>query len=205
MTSVHIYKPKFEFCFANNSNSMDIKSISDYCFGETYPIKFYEKMIKFTIICKAVCSCIDCIDRIASADCTKRKDKADLESYKTSKIVGFAIVDDLDLDLNSNELDGKLSIFSHIENDRSVCTFLVSLAVLPEFRRKKIGANLIKICKKLTFHDILLHVRVKNETAIDLYNKMNFHFIGRLENYYINPVEDAFVMVCIKDQFTKKN
>ena len=41
---------------------------------------------------------------------------------------------------------------------------------------------------------ILLEVRPSNQPAIALYDKMDFHIIGRRPNYYPDTREDALVM-----------
>lgn len=74
-----------------------------------------------------------------------------------------------------------------------------NLCVLPEFRTKGIAqclmnelhrnANLIGILS------IALEVRVSNEPAIHLYEKMGYKRVGRSKNHYSLPKEDAFIYV----------
>ena len=39
-----------------------------------------------------------------------------------------------------------------------------------------------------------LEVRVSNATAIHLYEKLGFHFVGIRKNFYDSPKEDAMIM-----------
>ena len=74
---------------------------------------------------------------------------------------------------------------------------IVSLAVLPEHRRKKLGEKLLdaalKGLKNYNVSEVYLEVRVSNEPAINLYKKFGFEIVKRQKGYYLDG-EDAFVM-----------
>ena len=82
-----------------------------------------------------------------------------------------------------------------------------SIAVLPEYRRKGIAAELlkglIKSCEKAETEDIYLEVRVSNIPAIKLYESFGFEIIGTRKNYYQDG-EDAYNMARIAENVRKE-
>jgi ribosomal-protein-alanine N-acetyltransferase len=74
---------------------------------------------------------------------------------------------------------------------------VVSVAVLPEHRRKGIGEALIKQAmegmRAYSAKQCYLEVRVTNEEAISLYKKLGFEIARTIHGYYADG-EDAFVM-----------
>ena len=75
---------------------------------------------------------------------------------------------------------------------------IISIAVLPEYRRKGIASTLLR--KAMTIlkeeygcDEIFLEVRVTNSQAIALYRKLGFDKIDVLKGYYVDG-EDAYVM-----------
>ena len=75
---------------------------------------------------------------------------------------------------------------------------VVSIAVLPEFRRRGIATALMKeAIKRLKeiygVKEVYLEVRISNEPAIKLYEKLGFQKVRRLKYYYLDG-EDAWVM-----------
>jgi len=75
---------------------------------------------------------------------------------------------------------------------------IVSIAVRPEYRRRGIGTKLMKeAIKKLKevygVKEVYLEVRVSNEPAIRLYEKLGFKKVRRLKYYYLDG-EDAWLM-----------
>lgn len=74
---------------------------------------------------------------------------------------------------------------------------ITNIAVLPEYRNKGTAMRLLETLErdlgdKLSF--ITLEVRVSNNAAISLYQKMGYEKAGGRKNFYIKPNEDAFIM-----------
>ena len=76
---------------------------------------------------------------------------------------------------------------------------IVSVAVLPEYRRNGIGFELMRrtldsLREVYGCEESYLEVRVSNEPAIRLYQKLGFSIAGRHHRYYMDG-EDAYIMV----------
>lgn len=75
---------------------------------------------------------------------------------------------------------------------------MMNIAVSPEYRRRGVAKALVNaLIAYLSKNDVialLLEVRVSNEPAITLYEKMGFQQVGRRPNYYRNPREDALIL-----------
>ena len=75
---------------------------------------------------------------------------------------------------------------------------MMNLAVAQEYRRKGIGEELVnQLIGRLQNNEVTcltLEVRVSNEPAITLYEKLGFSEVGRRPNYYHNPKEDALIL-----------
>ena len=75
---------------------------------------------------------------------------------------------------------------------------VMNLAVAPQARKQKIGSKLLTaLCEALHSQGIdklLLEVRASNAPAICLYEGFGFEVLGRRPKYYVNPVEDAYIM-----------
>lgn len=75
---------------------------------------------------------------------------------------------------------------------------MMNVAVLPQYRRYGIGqelvCRLIDILRSKGNYCLTLEVRVTNEPAIRLYDKLGFTQVGRRPNYYSNPREDALIL-----------
>jgi len=76
---------------------------------------------------------------------------------------------------------------------------LLDLAVNSELRRRGIARLLLEdvICglKMNRCRAFYLEVRASNIAARQFYEKLNFTVIGTRKNYYINPVEDACILM----------
>ena len=76
--------------------------------------------------------------------------------------------------------------------------YVTNIGVLPAWRRKGIGAKIVKqlidfsVEKHLAF--LSLEVRVSNTAAITLYEKFGFERVGLRKNFYHAPKEDALIM-----------
>ena len=75
---------------------------------------------------------------------------------------------------------------------------MMNIAVAPEFRRQGVAEGLVdQLVDGLKGNNVsclTLEVRVSNEPAISLYNKLGFEQVGRRPNYYKNPKEDALIL-----------
>lgn len=74
---------------------------------------------------------------------------------------------------------------------------IISIAVLPEYRRRKIATNLIlnamERMKEYDAQEVFLEVRISNEQAISLYKKLGFQIVRKIPMYYLDG-EDAYMM-----------
>jgi len=74
---------------------------------------------------------------------------------------------------------------------------IVSVAVLPEYRRKGVGQALVtKAMEAMQLYNAkqcFLEVRATNTSAIDLYKKLGFQITRTIHGYYADG-EDAYVM-----------
>ena len=75
---------------------------------------------------------------------------------------------------------------------------ITNVAVHPDRQREGIGHflmdSLIRLAEQQGVTTIHLEVRVGNDTAIRLYERMGFTRDGIRKNYYTDPVEDALLM-----------
>ena len=78
--------------------------------------------------------------------------------------------------------------------------YITNVAVVPEYRRRGIGAQIIEVfmnfarANRLAF--LTLEVRPSNAAAIALYQGFGFEEVGRRKNYYDLPKEDALILTC---------
>lgn len=100
------------------------------------------------------------------------------------------------------EIDGRYRILGFVA---SRVTFdelhINNIATHPDFRRMRIGSELLKNVIRQSYgygaRRCLLEVRVTNEPAQRLYERLGFRVIGRRRDYYTQPTEDALVMQVI--------
>ena len=75
---------------------------------------------------------------------------------------------------------------------------MMNLAVKPEYRRRGVGealvVRLVEELKAQNVYSLTLEVRVSNDPAIALYDKLGFLPVGRRPGYYHNPREDALIL-----------
>ena len=75
---------------------------------------------------------------------------------------------------------------------------ITNVAVRPDRQREGIGHflmdSLIRLAEEQGVTTIHLEVRVGNDTAIRLYERMGFKRDGIRKQYYTDPVEDALLM-----------
>lgn len=75
---------------------------------------------------------------------------------------------------------------------------MMNVAVHPDHRRQGVGQllvdTLVAALKAKKVRSLALEVRVSNESAIALYEKLGFATVGCRPNYYRNPRENALIM-----------
>ena len=76
--------------------------------------------------------------------------------------------------------------------------YIMNVAVQPEHRQKGIASKLIRVfidfAKANHMAFLTLEVRPSNMPAIMLYGHLGFRTVGRRNNYYEHPTEDALIM-----------
>jgi ribosomal-protein-alanine N-acetyltransferase len=76
---------------------------------------------------------------------------------------------------------------------------ILNLAVHPEVRRTGTASalieNIIKDLRKSGCRLLHLEVRDSNRAAYNLYEKFNAEIVGSRKNYYLQPQEDAILML----------
>ncbi|MHA1302692.1 MAG: GNAT family N-acetyltransferase [Candidatus Heimdallarchaeaceae archaeon] len=87
--------------------------------------------------------------------------------------------------------------FSSMIGLQNIKGHIISIAVLPQYRRKKIGLELMKFVMRRMLekeiYSIYLEVRKSNIPAIKLYQKLNFKEKKELKHYYRDG-ESAILM-----------
>ena len=75
---------------------------------------------------------------------------------------------------------------------------MMNIAVDERYRRQGIAQALVEALvaqlKEKGNHSLTLEVRISNQPAIALYEKLGFAQIGKRPNYYRNPKEDALIL-----------
>ena len=75
---------------------------------------------------------------------------------------------------------------------------MMNIAVDAHYRRQGIAQALVKELvaqlKEKGNHSLTLEVRISNQPAIALYEKLGFVQVGKRPNYYRNPKEDALIL-----------
>jgi ribosomal-protein-alanine N-acetyltransferase len=71
---------------------------------------------------------------------------------------------------------------------------LLNLAVAPEFRRRGVGAELVRSLVTEKGISVFLEVRESNFAARAFYKSLNFQEVAVREGYYLSPPESAIVM-----------
>lgn len=76
---------------------------------------------------------------------------------------------------------------------------ITNVAVAPEYRRqgiaKKLVRALVEAGSERGARQFVLEVRVSNQGAMRLYEKLGFFSCGIRKNFYERPIEDAYIML----------
>lgn len=140
--------------------------------------------------------------------CLKKEDVSQIVSDE-KRIFGDSLgegmlMNSLDIDMYHffvDEQDSKIRGYIGLWVDSNIAQIL-NFYVNEEFRRNKIGTNLleysINFLYSLNVDTISLEVRQSNLDAIDLYEKYGFSYSHKRKFYY-NDGEDALVLILRKD------
>ncbi len=75
---------------------------------------------------------------------------------------------------------------------------IVNVAVKKDVRQKGVGETMLRTllqqAQNAGIHTVLLEVRVSNQAAIHLYEKLGFEICGLRKSFYEFPREDAYLM-----------
>ncbi|MHA2174406.1 MAG: ribosomal protein S18-alanine N-acetyltransferase [Candidatus Hodarchaeales archaeon] len=106
-----------------------------------------------------------------------------------------AEIDGMIVGYTMGRIESGLSLFSIFHRAKKGHT--VSIAVLPEWRRKGIATGLIKestiAMKNNGANEFFLEVRMSNEAAVGLYESLGFKIVKELRHYY-RDMEGAYLM-----------
>ena len=95
---------------------------------------------------------------------------------------------------NVNKNDLFLDFDNEIQNEIEI----YNIGVFDTYKRKGIGSflliNLFEIAQEKKVCRIWLEVRISNITAVKFYESFGFEIIYTRKNFYVQPLEDAFVM-----------
>lgn len=94
---------------------------------------------------------------------------------------------------NEDKLLGYIGFWSILDN-----VDIINIAIKAEYKRKGIGSTLFKVVDRIAVSleakTITLEVNVNNLAAINLYKKMGFIILRKIDNYYQKTNEDAYMM-----------
>jgi [ribosomal protein S18]-alanine N-acetyltransferase len=100
----------------------------------------------------------------------------------------------LDLDFRVCVLDGRIAGFAASRVTAPGERELLNLAVGSEFRRRGVGAQLVRQLVTEAGVCVFLEVRESNRAAQLFYKALGFQEVGLRPTYYDNPPESAIVM-----------
>lgn len=96
------------------------------------------------------------------------------------------------------ELNGIIVGYVCVKHVADEC-HLLDLAVHPDYRRRGIARALLNdVIQELKIKGcrfFYLEVRTSNYAARKLYEKFGFNMVGVRKGYYVNPAEDAVIMM----------
>lgn len=81
---------------------------------------------------------------------------------------------------------------------------IISVAVLPEFRRNGVASELVKqalkALREADAEECYLEVRSTNDTAISLYYKLGFSLARKVAHYYADGAEALVMMIPLRKE-----
>jgi ribosomal-protein-alanine N-acetyltransferase len=110
----------------------------------------------------------------------------------TKQQIAYLLTDYNSIGLTA-KIDGEIAGFiiaSIYAEKKSLAGHILTIDVVPQYRRKGVGSSLMKavedIFRKKNVRTSHLEVREDNSTAVKLYEKLGYRKIGKLKNYYGN-------------------
>ncbi len=97
-----------------------------------------------------------------------------------------------------DEAAGRIAGFTLARPERSDQGHIITLDVLPEYRRRGVGAGLMEQAharlKRAGASSIHLETSVENAAGIAFYSKLGYQAAARLPRYYLDRI-DAWLMI----------
>jgi ribosomal-protein-alanine N-acetyltransferase len=82
---------------------------------------------------------------------------------------------------------------------------ITNIALRKDCRGNGYGELLLRVLMESAWEkgcaSIFLEVRISNAAALGLYRKLGYQVVSVRKQYYSEPVEDAYVMVCKKETY----
>lgn len=82
---------------------------------------------------------------------------------------------------------------------------ITNIALRQDCRGNGYGELLLRVLMESAWEkgcaSIFLEVRISNAAALGLYRKLGYQVVSVRKQYYSEPVEDAYVMVCKKETY----
>lgn len=149
-------------------NSMDL--INRECMEENYPFSFYFESM---------------MNKKAAQFVVYGRDKEDEDD---GKVIGYIMSTDI------SRLSESFP-FGFVPRNQEYVVHITSLAVLPKHRNKGYGQALVEhVVGASSGLPVSLHVRVSNEQAQKIYQRVGFTVKKTIPNYYSDG-EDAYLMI----------
>lgn len=86
---------------------------------------------------------------------------------------------------------------------------ILTLAVIPEARRRGVGATLLReattLLPPMGVYTVFLEVSVANIAARELYNRAGFTQVGRRPHYYSNNADALILRLDLKNNMDRKD
>jgi len=126
------------------------------------------------------------IEQISFKNSYRISTLADMYGKSSYKFLGI---------FNKNRMAGYIILLDSIDIYE-----VIKIAISPNYRGKGLGKKLLSYVLKNLDKNLILEVRVSNETAINLYESLGFEKINIRKGYYGDTGEDGIVYL-----FTKEN
>ena len=114
--------------------------------------------------------------------------------------------------------DTKLTTYYVVSDDQKIVGYgglwnvadeaqITNIAIHMQYRDRGYGEALVRALVESSWErnlaEVFLEVRTSNFVAQNLYRKLGFTVKGLRKSYYQDPVEDAYIMSCIREDYRK--